>query len=165
MELIANWKDVKSLFNTSFKSSFHFAIATVSENGDPHVTPIGSLILDKPGHGFYFEKKFTKHLPLNVENNKKVCVLAVNSSRWFWLTSLISGRFASPPSVRLHGVAGDLREATEAEIALWQKRVKRVRFSKGHAVMWRNMRMVRDIEFTGIEPVQMEMTTQAWKSK
>jgi len=165
MDLIENWKDVKSLFNESFRSSFHFAIATVSENGDPHVTPIGSLILGKPGRGFYFEKKFTKHLPINFEHNKKVCVLAVNSSRWFWVKSLIVGRFASPPAVRLHGVAGPLREATEAEIALFQKRVWRVRFSKGHALMWRNMRTVRDIEFTGIEPVHMEMTRQTWRSK
>ena len=165
MELIANWKDIKSLFNRSFHSSFHFAIATVTENGDPHATPIGSLILGKPGRGFYFEKKFTKHLPLNFEHNKKVCVLAVNSSRWFWLKSLIVGRFASPPALRLHGVAGPLREATEAEAALFQKRVKRVRFSRGHALMWRNMRMVRDIAFTGIEPVHMEMTRQTGRSK
>ncbi len=165
MELIANWQDVERLFNKSFKTSFHFAIATVTENGDPHVTPIGSLILGKPGHGFYFEKKFTKHLPLNFEKNRKICVLAVNSSRWFWLKSLIVGRFVSPPAVRLYGVVGALREATEAEIALWQERVKHVSFSKGHAIMWRNMRVIRDIEFTGIEPVHMEMTRQTWKSK
>ncbi|MEN8205260.1 MAG: pyridoxamine 5'-phosphate oxidase family protein [Pseudomonadota bacterium] len=125
MELIANWKEVKSLFRESFKSSFHFSIATVNENGEPHVTPIGSLILGKPGYGFYFEK-FTQHLPRNFECNKNICVLAVNSSRWFWLKSLAGGKFASPPAVRLHGVVGDLREATDKEIALWQKRVKRV---------------------------------------
>jgi hypothetical protein len=165
MELIANWKDIVSLFNRSFKSSFHFSIATVTENGDPHVTPIGSLLLGKPGHGFYFEKKFAKQMPLNFEKNNKICVLAVNTSRWFWLKSLIVGRFASPPAIRLHGVAGTLREATEEEIARWQKRVKRVGFSKGHAIMWRNMKMVRDLEFTGIEPVHMEMNIQTGKGR
>ncbi len=165
MDLIANWKGVKILFKKSFKSSFHFAIATVTENGEPHVTPIGSLILGKPGHGFYFEE-FTQHLPRNLGSNKQVCVLAVNSSRWFWLKSLVGGRFSSPPAVRLHGVVGDLREATDKEIALWQNRVKRVSFSKGHAMMWRNMRMVRDIEFTKIEPVCMgEMTRDTWNAQ
>ena len=165
MDLIANWRNIKILFKKSFKSSFHFAIATVTENGEPHVTPIGSLILGKPGHGFYFEK-FTQHLPRNYGSNKQICVLAVNSSRWFWLKSLVGGRFTSPPAVRLHGVVGDLREATDTEIALWQKRVKHVSFSKGHAMMWRSMSMVRDIEFTRIEPVHIgEMTRGTWNTQ
>jgi len=165
MELIANWKEVKSLFKKSFKTSFHFAIASVTETGEPHVTPIGSLILGEPGHGFYFEK-FTQQLPLNLDTNRQICVLAVNSSRWFWLKSLINGKFTSPPAVRLHGVVGDIREATEAEIALWQKRVKRVSFSKGHAMIWRSMSMVRDIEFNRIELVHLgEMTRHTWSTQ
>ncbi len=44
-----------------------------------------------------------------------------------------------------------------------EKRVKRVRFSKGHALIWRSMSMVRDIEFTKIEPVHFsEMTRNTW---
>ncbi len=165
MDLNNNWNDVKSLFRASFKSSFHFSIATVTANGEPHVTPIGSLILGEPGHGFYFEK-FTQQLPRNFEGNRKVCVLAVNSSRWFWLKSLTGGRFTTPPAVRLHGLAGDLREATDIEIAIWQNRVKRVSFTKGHAMMWRSMSMVRDIEFNRIEPVHIgEMTRDSWNTR
>jgi hypothetical protein len=165
MDLITNWKEVKNLFNKSLESSFHCAIATVTEKGEPHVAPIGSLILGKLGHGVYFEK-FPKQLPRNLEGNKKICVLAVNSSKWFWLKSLVRGRFTSPPAVRLHGVVGDLREATDAEIVLWKKRVKIVSFSKGHAIMWRDMSMVRDIEFTKIEPVQAgEMTRNSWNNQ
>ncbi len=165
MDIRENWKEVKSLFKESFKSSFHYAIATVSEGGEPHVTPIGALILGKPGHGFYFEK-FPQHLPRNLGSNKKVCVLAVNSSRWFWIKSLVGGKFTSPPAVRLHGVAGELREATDKEIALWQKKVQRVSFSKGHALMWRSMSMVRDIEFTKVEPVHIgEMTSGSWSAQ
>ncbi|MEN8207401.1 MAG: pyridoxamine 5'-phosphate oxidase family protein [Pseudomonadota bacterium] len=162
LDLVENWNDVKSLFRDSFKSSFHYAIATVTENGEPHVTPIGSLILGRPGHGFYFEK-FPQHLPQNLETNKQVCILAVNSSRWFWLRSLVAGKFSRPPAVRLHGVAGEPRKATDKEIELWQRRVRRVRFSKGHAMMWRTMCMVRDIEFDRIEPVVIgEMTSGSW---
>ena len=51
MELHTHWREVRSLFKESFRSSFHFAIATVGGEGDPHVTPIGSLVLGKPGHG------------------------------------------------------------------------------------------------------------------
>jgi hypothetical protein len=165
MDLNQNWNEVKGLFRESFRSSFHYAIATVNENGEPHVTPIGSLVLGEPGVGFYFEK-FPKQLPRNLGNNNQVCVLAVNSGRWFWLKSLIGGRFSSPPAVRLHGVAGELRAATERELALWQKRVKRVRFTKGHALIWRDMSMVREIRFTRLEPIHLgQMTSGNWQSQ
>lgn len=165
MDLISNWNEVKSIFKKSLGSSFHYAIASVNESGEPHVTPIGSLILGSPGQGIYFEK-FTKNLPRNYGNNKKICVLAVNSSKLFWLKSLIVGKFENPPAVRLHGVVGDLREATETEISLWQKRVKIFSFSKGHALIWRGMSMVRDIKFTKIEPVHFgEMTRNTWSNQ
>ena len=158
MEIEADWQTIKKLFRDSFTSSFHYAISTVTENGEPHVTPIGSLILGAPGYGFYFEE-FPSRLPRNLESNPKVCVLAVNSSRWFWLRSLIRGRFKVPPGVRLCGKAGEAREATDKEISLWQKRLRPVRFTKGHALMWRNMRTVRDIEFNRIEPINIGKMT------
>ena len=55
MDMTENWEEVKDLFRESFISSFHYAIATVNGEGEPHVTPIGSLILGKPGHGLYLK--------------------------------------------------------------------------------------------------------------
>jgi hypothetical protein len=165
MDLHENWDEVRNLFRHSFNSSFHYAVATVSENGEPHVTPIGSLILGGPGIGFYFEK-FPQNLPRNLGHNNRVCVLAVNSGRWFWLRSLIGGKFLGPPAVRLYGIAGELRAASKREIALWQGRVKRVSFSKGHALMWREMNMVREIRFTHMEPVHLgKMTLSCWQGQ
>jgi hypothetical protein len=66
MEIEADWQTIKKLFRHSFTSSFHYAISTVTENGEPHVTPIGSLILGAPGHGFYFEE-FPSRLPRNLD--------------------------------------------------------------------------------------------------
>lgn len=163
MNVHKNWREVKALFRDSFKTSFHYAIATVAENGEPHVTPIGSLILGKPGEGFYFEK-FTRHLPENIGKNNRVSVLAVNSSRWFWLKSLLGGKFHMPPAVRLQGTAQELRPATEREMALWRKRVNSVRFTKGHKLMWSEMSMVRTIKFDRIEPVHIgRMTYGLWQ--
>jgi len=158
MSIDEHWAEIKKLFRQSFKSSFHYAIATVNEDGEPHVTPIGSLVLGKPGRGLYFEE-FPRQLPRNFERNNQVCVLAVNSSRWFWVKSLIAGKFASPPAVRLFGTVGGVREATKKEIKLWQTRVKPVSFTKGHAIMWANMKTVREIEFSRVESVRLgEMT-------
>ena len=162
MDITTNWPQIKKLFNASFRSSFHFAIASVGPEGAPHVTPIGSLMLGRPGHGFYFEE-FTRRLPQNLQGDRRVCVLAVNSSRWFWIRSLIRGRFVEPPAVRLYGIAGDTREASDEEIALWQRRVRRASFSKGHGILWASMIRVRDIRITGVEPVHLgEMTRKLW---
>lgn len=158
MNIDKDWPSIRQLFKDSFSSSFHFAISTTSENGEPHVTPIGSLILGAPGQGIYFEE-FPSRLPRNLETNPHVCVLAVNSSRWFWLKSLFGGRFKQMPAVRLYGKAGKAREATEKEIALWQKRVRAVRFTKGHSLMWRGMRTVRELKFTKVEPVRIGRMT------
>jgi len=66
----------------------------------------------------------------------------------------------------LHGIAGELREATDNEIALWQKKIKRVRFSKGYALIWRGMSRVRDIKFTRVEYVQIgQMTSDIGNSR
>ncbi len=162
MDIEKNWPKVRALFKKSFLTSWHYAIASVNAAEEPHVTPIGALILGKPGHGFYFEE-FTTQLPKNVETNKHICVMAVNSSRWFWTKSVLQGRLASPPAVRLHGTVGASREATEEEIELWQSRVKPMRFSKGHAMLWANMKTVRDITFSKLEPVQIgAMTRDLW---
>ncbi len=165
MSLNENWSEIKALFKRSFRSSFHYAIATVDDNGEPNITPIGSLILGKPGHGIYFEE-FPRQLPRNLSENQQICILAVDSGISFWLRSLLHGKFIAPPAVRLYGVAGKRREATEKEIQLWQRRVRRVRFTKGHTMMWKKMRMVRELRFTRMEPVQMgEMTKGLWKTK
>ena len=164
MQLDENWEKTERLFKQSFRSSFHYAIATVSEQGEPHITPIGSLILGEVGQGIYFEE-YPRQLPRNLEMNKQVCVLAVNSSPWFWVKSLIRGRFSDPPAIRLYGVAGEVREATEKEIVLLQRRVGKVSFTKGHAILWKNMRKVREIKFSRMEPVNIgEMTRGTWSA-
>lgn len=96
MELETQWPLIKRTFGSAFRSSFHYAIASVGEAGEPRVTPIGSLLLREPGVGIYFEE-FTRQLPQHAGNGGKVCVLAVNSSLWFWLGSLVRGRFQAPP--------------------------------------------------------------------
>ncbi|MCM3677434.1 pyridoxamine 5'-phosphate oxidase family protein [Peribacillus simplex] len=64
--------------------SFGFSFATVNPDGTPHVTPIGSLILSKDEpKGLYFQI-FTSQMTQNLEHNNRVCILAVNSSKWFF---------------------------------------------------------------------------------
>jgi hypothetical protein len=155
-----NWTAIKKLFYQCMQSSMHASIASVSEIGQPHVTPIGSLMLAGPGHGYYFEA-FTSNMPRNFKNNSEVCVLVVNSSKWFWFRSLLAGRFLSPPGIRLRGTVGSRRTATDDEIRRFQQQVKLARGLKGHRLMWANMTAVRDIEFVSVEPIKIGKMTRS----
>ena len=106
MDVIKDWSQIRQIFRDTFASCSHYAIASVDKDGTPHVTPIGSLMLTEPGKGIYFEK-FTSQLPKNYRHNPNITVLAVNSGRWFWLKSLLSGKFKQTPAIRLIGTAGE----------------------------------------------------------
>jgi hypothetical protein len=163
MKLLNEWGQLKKIMNRSFASSFHYAVATVNADGTPHVTPIGSVILGKQGEGIFFDE-FPARLSANIDSNPKICILAVDSNRWFWLRALIRGRFKQPPGVRLVAEAGPKRRATNKEIARWHKRVAKTKWTRGHAYLWQNMATVRDLKITGIEPINLgAMTIGAWK--
>lgn len=162
MNIESNWGAIRSMFTRAFSSSLHYAMASTTPDGLPHVTPIGSLILRKPGHGIYFEQ-FTRKMPSYFAENNNVCVLAVRSGLLFWLTSLLRGRFPAPPAIRLYGTVGPSRPATDEELSLWDRRVGKLRFTKGHAMMWATMRTVRDVYFTKAEGVHLGgMTRQCF---
>jgi len=163
MEIGNHWKTIRMIFDEAFKSNLHFAVATIGENGFPHVSPIGSLILrDDPG-GFYFEEYFVG-LPRNLDANPRVCVMAVNSDKLFWGKALIEGKFISPPAVRLYGIAGKLRPATQAEIDRWRDKIRPMEETKGYDLLWGRFSQVREFTFDAFEPVKTgEMTERLWK--
>ncbi len=92
MKLLNEWGQLKKIMNRSFASSFHYAVATVNADGTPHVTPIGSVILGKQGEGIFFDE-FPARLSANIDSNPKICILAVDSNRWFWLRALSQRAF------------------------------------------------------------------------
>lgn len=158
MQIETHWHQIKTIFNHSFASSLHYAIATVDEHGGPHVTPIGSLLLGAPGQAIYFEE-FPSRLPKNIDKDPRVSILAVNSSKWFWLKSLYWGKFNELPSVRLIGTAGARREATDIEIKRWHNRTKITRYTKGFNFLWKNMKYVRELNFHKALPIKLGQMT------
>jgi hypothetical protein len=163
MEIGKHWNTIRMVFKESLDSFMHYSVATVNEDGSPHVTPIASLFLREDKTGFYFDE-FPVHMSKNLVRNPRVCILAVNSNPTFLQKSFLAGKYETPPAVRLMGSTGEKREATEEEIAMWQDHVKIARGTKGHDLIWKNMRMVRDIQFDSFEPVLFgEMTQDLWK--
>jgi hypothetical protein len=164
LDVEEHWRTIRRVFAASFSSSLHFAIATIGEDGEPCVTPIGSVVLTDPGKGFYFEVYPTR-LPRNVEKDARVAILGVNSGRWFWLKSLFLGRFVAPPAVRLRGrVVGEPRAPTTAERELFLRRVRPLRRLRGYKLLWSEFSHVRDLEIDSAEPVVIgAMTRGLWK--
>jgi len=160
MDIISDWQRIRDHFNRSFRANFHMSIASVDEKGQPTVTPIGSLFLNDDQTGFYFEKYPTK-LPLHDETNKKICVLAVDSSTMFWLRSLFMGRFSRYPAVKLYGELGIRREATEKEIKRLNRRMRATKGLRGNAYLWGEMKDVRTVTFNRAEKINLGKMTEA----
>lgn len=159
MDIKENWTVIRKHFNKCFRTNYHVSIASVDKDNNPTITPIGSLFLGKNLTGFYFEKYLTK-IPENSKVNKSICVLAVNSSIWFWLRSLISGKFNSYPAIKLYGQLGDKRKATEIEIKRLLSRMSATKGLKGNSYLWGSMDYVRDITFTRAEKINLGAMTE-----
>jgi hypothetical protein len=158
MDIINNWEEIRVHFKKSFQSNFHVSIASITSENMPTVTPIGSLFLNDDQSGFYFERFPTK-LPMYSKINKKICALAVNSNRWFWINSLFKGKFNAYPGIKLYGELGLIREASKSEIKRLNRRMKMTKRLKGHKYLWGSMTMVRELSFTKAEKINLgEMT-------
>lgn len=159
MDIKEDWKSIRIHFNKSFKSCLHVSVASVDVDNNPTVTPIGSLFLNTNQTGFYFEK-FPSKLPKHAEENKNICVLGVNSSRWFWIKSLYKVEFKEYPAVKLYGILGKRRKATTDEIKRLNRRMRSTNGLKGNTYLWSNMEMVRELVFTKAEKINIGKMTQ-----
>tara|TARA_B100001063_G_C16485871_1_gene414939 strand:+ start:29 stop:535 length:507 start_codon:yes stop_codon:yes gene_type:complete len=152
MNIMEDWSKVKKVLEVGQASTIYCSIATVSTNGIPHITPVGTVFLRDDQTGYFFDH-YAESLGKNIDLNPNVCIMAVNSGRLYWLRSLIKGRFVSPPGVRLYGKAGAIRPASAEEIEKIEKRVKPTQFLKGARALWSGFTHVRDIEFTSYKPI------------
>ena len=158
MEIKKDWKEIKTHFNKSFTTNFYVSIASVDNDHNPTVTPIGSLFLNNNQTGFYFEKYPTK-LPNNYRTNKNICILAVNSGIWFWIKSLFKGKFNSNPGLKLYGELLGKRVATGVEQLRLKSRMKNTRGLKGNSYLWDDMKYVREISFNKVEQINLGKMT------
>ncbi len=158
MNIVKNWSAIRVHFNKSFHSNLHVAIASVDHKNNPTVTPIGTFFLNRDQTGFYFEKYPTK-LPQNANANTNICVLGVNSNKWFWLKSLFNVKFDYYPALKLYGTLGKRRIATDIENSRLKRRMKTTKFLKGNTYLWGDMEYVREISFTRVEKANIGKMT------
>jgi len=146
------WPKILSVAKAAQASSLHFTIASVDSDGTPTATPIGTVFFRTDGTGYYFDS-YTNALARNLATNPRICLMAVNSSRWFWFKALVLGRFSSLPGIRLYGTAGPLRPANQEELAAVHQRIRGTRWLRGNRLLWSNFTHVRDLEFSSFRPV------------
>jgi hypothetical protein len=96
---------------------------------------------------------FASKLRVNAEQNKNICILAVNSNYWFWLKSLIKGRFTTYPAIKLYGTLGNRRKAGPYELERLHKAFPITLGIKGVIYLKRSCVYVRDINFTYAEKI------------
>lgn len=158
MDIVNDWDIIRKHFNKSFSSNFYVSIASVDSENSPTVTPIGSLFLNDNQTGFYFEK-FPSKLPEHAKQNKKVCLLAVNSGRLFWIKALFLMKFANHPAIKLYGELGEKRETSKKEIERLNRRMRITRGLKGNTYLWKEMNYIREIQFTHAEKINLGKMT------
>ncbi|WP_171265216.1 pyridoxamine 5'-phosphate oxidase family protein [Acinetobacter sp. ANC 3813] len=143
---IENWTHIRKIVADAQRASMHCSIATVNQDMQPTITPIGTVFLHEDQFSGFFFDTFSESLRENLRLNSKACIQAINSSKLFWLKSLINGQFQDYPGIRLYVEIGDLRPTNEAELALVQQRIKALKWTKGSRLIWNDFHQVSDFK-------------------
>ena len=147
-----NWKKITKYYNEYMKGSVCCTLATTSSKNEPNVTPIGSLILRDDFSGFFFDI-FPSVMVENIEDNGRVCLLLVNTSKFFWFQSFRKGVFKKPSGIKMAGTIGKKREATPEEKEAFLVKFKMFKPFKGFKLLWGDLTYVRDVTFTDYYPI------------
>lgn len=149
-DLRARWPEIRKLW----KSTLFGAFATLGPDG-PQVTPIGSVYLHPSEPRGYFHPIFAARLQKALTQDPRFELLFVDTGALPWITALVRGRFDRLVALRLKGHAvGARRHATEREAALWHQRVRAVRWTRGHDLLWKDVRFVQELSFDALVPVR-----------
>jgi hypothetical protein len=73
--------------------------------------------------------------------------MAVNSGKWYWLKSMLFGKFETPPMTKIYGTLGERRVPTASEIERGNRRLGRMKKLPGGKKLFGNMAFVREVHF------------------
>ena len=158
------WRNIRKIFGNCTNATASPALpyctfSIVNKDGSPRVAPYTSLILDDNKQGFYFDELSYK-TSSNLEHDQRICVLIVKNNKWFWMKTVLMGRFDHPPGIRLMGKVGKKREATEKEINAFKSPLRPLKLFKGYTPIWGFMKHGREIYFDDFETVKCRTLTK-----
>jgi Protein of unknown function (DUF2867)/Pyridoxamine 5'-phosphate oxidase len=140
------------LIQRLFRQPADFAVASTGPDGQPHITPIGSILLNADQTGMFVEK-FTTSLPRNLAHNDRICVYAGNDSWTTFALAMLRGHTNTPMGVRLYGRVGPRRPLSNDERSRFLRKVRLMRWTRGHDRLWGDLTHARDVTFDNYEPV------------
>lgn len=140
------WQKIRTVFSNAQRAAMHCSIASVDAAMQPNITPIGTLFLHETEFSGIFFDSYAESLGQNLAVNPKACIQAINSSKLFWLSSLLKGQFLDYPGVRLYVTIGEKRPATTEELHLVQQRIRMLKWTKGSKLIWNDFNQVRDFQ-------------------
>lgn len=79
------------------------------------------------------------------------------NGKWYWLKSLLLGKFATPPMIKIYGTIGERRPATAAEIERGNRRLGRMKKLPGGKKLFGNMGFVRELRFHAFEEAKLPL--------
>ena len=153
-----DWTIARTVVRRALRSTLHCSIASTNPDGSAQVTPIGSVLLNGVGSGLYFDI-FNKQLAANVDRDPRITIVAVDAGRIRWLRSLLRGRFASPPGVRLSGTVGPARPSTPEEVARFHRIAGPLLRTRGGRLMWSRLPRVRDVTLDQVSTLSIGRMT------
>lgn len=160
MIAVEDWRIARDVVHHALSNGLHCAVASCNPDGKPHITPIGSVLLDdEPGTGIYFDV-FNTRLRRNVEVNREVSILAVDSRKDLWLDALTGGVFTTPPAVQLDATVGARRAATPDETARFERYIRPAMSTPGGRAMWGNLAHVREFTVHAVDTVKIGSLTR-----
>ncbi|CAB1221779.1 pyridoxamine 5'-phosphate oxidase family protein [Acinetobacter bouvetii] len=155
---VQQWQHICKVVNDAQRAAMHCSIATVDQDLQPSICPIGTLFLRDNQSGFFFDR-YAESFKENLPHNNKACIQAINSSRMFWLKSLLKGQFSDYPGVRLYVEIGDLRPANPDELHQVSRRIHSLQWTKGSQLIWSDFSHVRDFSVQAFKWVQYPQMT------
>jgi hypothetical protein len=103
----------------------------------------------------YYNPIFATRLLKTLNSDQRFELLFVDTSALSWLSGLIRGRFDRLVAARLKGHAlGPRRAVSSAEQAQFRKRVRAVSWTRGHDLLWKDVRFVQELSFDALIPVR-----------
>jgi hypothetical protein len=133
-----------------------FCSAAVVENDEIRQFPIGSLSIGPEGISTYFEM-FARP----VQEGQTITFMAVDTSPFFWLVSLLKGRFLHPPAIRLTGVIGPTHQGTSEEVSRFRRRIGLLLKTPGGQKLWGfSTATSREVHFTKASVVKLGSMTR-----
>ena len=149
--LEAHWPQIRAVWGATVFGAF----ATVAEDGSAQLTPIGSVYLHPNEPRGYFHPISAARLQKNLTARENFELLFVDGRVSSRLPAWVRGRFDRLVAVRLRGHAvGPRRPANAEELERWRRRVRAVRWTRGHDLLWKEVRFGQELAFDAYVPVR-----------